>query len=136
MTGFHAKTLQLLDAVNGILAEYDGPLTLRQVYYRLVAAQVLENTERAYRGLSGTLTKARQAGLVHDRLRILDATHLAAKVDLFRLPLPPPEMPPAQAPGSPDPQSQCEAGGRGRWGRRPACPLVGRGIAQARRVPH
>ena len=30
--------------------------------------------------------QARAAGLVHDRLRILDATHLAAKVDLFRLP--------------------------------------------------
>jgi len=28
---------------------------------------------------------ARSAGLVHDRLRIIDATHLEAKVDLFRL---------------------------------------------------
>jgi hypothetical protein len=32
------------------------------------------------------VAQAREAGLVHDRLRIIDATHLAAKVDLFRLP--------------------------------------------------
>jgi IS5 family transposase len=50
--------------------------------------------------------QARHAGLVHDRLRILDATHLAAKADLFRLPSPPPETPPAQAPGSPDPDAR------------------------------
>ena len=50
--------------------------------------------------------QARAAGLVHDRLRILDATHLAAKVDLFRLPPPPPETPPAEAPGSPDPEAR------------------------------
>ena len=50
--------------------------------------------------------QARQAGLVHDRLRIIDATHLQAKADLFRLPPPPPETPPAQAPGSPDPEAR------------------------------
>ena len=50
--------------------------------------------------------QARRAGLVHDRLRILDATHLAAKVDLFRLPPAPPGTPPAQAPGSPDPDAR------------------------------
>jgi IS5 family transposase len=50
--------------------------------------------------------RAREAGLVHDRLRILDATHLAAKVDLFRLPSRPPETPPAEAPGSPDPDAR------------------------------
>jgi len=31
------------------------------------------------------IARARAAGLVHDRLRIIDATHLEAKVDLFRL---------------------------------------------------
>lgn len=50
--------------------------------------------------------QARGAGLVHDHLRILDATHLAAQVDLFRLPPAPPETPPAQAPGSPDPEAR------------------------------
>ena len=50
--------------------------------------------------------QARAAGLIHDRLRILDATHLAAKVDLFRLPPLPLGTPPAQAPGSPDPEAR------------------------------
>lgn len=50
--------------------------------------------------------QARQAGLVHDRLRIIDATHLQAKADLFRLPQPAPETPPSEAPGSPDPDAR------------------------------
>lgn len=32
------------------------------------------------------IERARAAGLIHDRLRIIDATHFEAKVDLFRLP--------------------------------------------------
>jgi len=52
------------------------------------------------------ITQARQAGLVSDRLQIIDATHLQAKVDLFRLPQPPADAPPAQAPGSPDPDAR------------------------------
>ena len=50
--------------------------------------------------------QARAAGLVHDRLRIIDATHLAAKVDLFRLPAARPETAPAEAVGSPDPDAR------------------------------
>ena len=50
--------------------------------------------------------QARAAGLVHDRLRIIDATHLAAKVDLFRLPAAPPETALAEAVGSPDPDAR------------------------------
>jgi len=52
------------------------------------------------------ITQAREAGLVSDRLQIIDATHLQAKVDLFRLPQPPVDTPPAQAPGSPDPDAR------------------------------
>ena len=52
------------------------------------------------------ITHARQAGLVSDRLQIIDATHLQAKVDLFRLPQPPVDTPAAQAPGSPDPDAR------------------------------
>jgi len=48
------------------------------------------------------IRRARAAGLIHNRLRIIDATHLQAKVDLFRLPPPPPGTPPSEAPGSPD----------------------------------
>ena len=57
-----------------------GPETFQQIFNQVVQ-------------------QARQAGLVHDRLRIIDATQLAAKVDLFRLPPPPPGTSPAEAPG-------------------------------------
>ena len=48
------------------------------------------------------IQRAREAGLIHDRLRIIDATHLQAKADLFRLPEAPPDTPCTEAPGSPD----------------------------------
>ncbi len=47
------------------------------------------------------IQRAREAGLVSDRLCIIDATHLQAKADLFRLPQPP-DTPAADAPGSLD----------------------------------
>jgi len=50
--------------------------------------------------------QARQAGLVDEKLQIIDATHLQAKVDLFRLPPPPPQSSSAKAPGSPDPDAR------------------------------
>ena len=52
------------------------------------------------------VSHAREAGLVSERLQIIDATHLQAKVDLFRLPEPPPDTPAAVAPGSPDPDAR------------------------------
>lgn len=52
------------------------------------------------------ITQGRQAGLVSDRLQIIDATHLQAKADLFRLPEPPSDTPSAVAPGSPDPDAR------------------------------
>ena len=58
------ETRNLLDHVLNVLAEYDHPLTLRQLYYRLVAAQVLENVENHCRRLGRTLVKAREARLV------------------------------------------------------------------------
>jgi len=76
---FQQKTLDLFAAVNGILAQYDGPLTLRQVYYRLVAAQVLRNTENEYKGLSKHLTNARLEGIVDDR-RIVDRVRSTLRV--------------------------------------------------------
>ena len=76
---FHQKTLDLFAAVNGILGEYEGPLTLRQVYYRLVAAQIIQNTENEYKGLSKHLTRARLAGLVDDS-RIIDRVRATIRV--------------------------------------------------------
>ena len=52
------------------------------------------------------IARARAAGLIHDRVRIIDATHLQAKADPFRLPEAPPDTPSAEAPGSPDPDAR------------------------------
>lgn len=57
--------------VNEIINQYDFALTLRQIYYRLVAAGVIPNQRSAYNGLSAQLVKAREQGLV-DASRIVD----------------------------------------------------------------
>jgi len=79
---FQRKTLDLFDRVNDILAEYDVPLTLRQVYYRLVAAHAIPNTERAYKNLSARLTDGRRAGLIDPR-RITDRLRQASRVSCW-----------------------------------------------------
>lgn len=57
---------EIVKAVNEILAQYDMPLTLRQVYYRLVAKLLIPNTVTAYKTLSKLLVKARERGEVDD----------------------------------------------------------------------
>lgn len=67
--GFHpgwqpqAKTVRLLDQVKEILDEYADylPLTLRQIFYRLVGAHGYPKDERAYARLGEALNKARRA---------------------------------------------------------------------------
>lgn len=50
----------IIARVREIIAEYDFPLTLRQVFYRLVAAQALDNTRSEYNQLSDHLARARE----------------------------------------------------------------------------
>ena len=61
-----AKTLQLLDQVRAVLGEYEDylPLTIRQIFYRLVGAHSFEKTEQAYERLCETLNRARRARLI------------------------------------------------------------------------
>jgi hypothetical protein len=61
-----AETSQLLDQVQGVLDEYRDqlPLTLRQIFYRLVGAHAYEKTERAYKRLTEALNRARRARVV------------------------------------------------------------------------
>lgn len=61
-----AETAQLLDTVGGVFEDYRGhlPLTVRQVFYRLVGTTGYEKTERAYKRLGDHLVRARRAGLV------------------------------------------------------------------------
>jgi hypothetical protein len=73
------KTQPLLESVHEILAQYREqlPLTLRQVFYRLVAAFDYEKTENAYERLGETLNRARRAQVVpFDAIRDDGATAL------------------------------------------------------------
>jgi hypothetical protein len=60
------KYNDLVNAVNEVLAGYSVQLTLRQVYYRLVAAGLIANTRSQYNSLSSQLVKAREKGDVDD----------------------------------------------------------------------
>jgi hypothetical protein len=62
----HAKTRALLEQIDAVLAEYAAylPMSVRQVYYRLVGAFEYEKTERAYERLAECLVRARRARLI------------------------------------------------------------------------
>lgn len=60
------KTKVLLDQVFAVLDEYDDhlPLTVRQIFYRLVGQYDYDKTEQAYDRLAEHLVRARRARLV------------------------------------------------------------------------
>ncbi|MFH1422782.1 MAG: transposase, partial [Planctomycetota bacterium] len=51
---------------------------------RLCNFRVRLGAEKFQKIFNEIVESARRAGLVHDRLRIIDATHIEAKADLFR----------------------------------------------------
>lgn len=55
-----------LSLVVRVLREYGsyGPMTVRQIFYRLVGQYEYAKTERAYKNLAGWLVKARRAGII------------------------------------------------------------------------
>ena len=61
-----ARTQALLGTVKDILTEYAAylPLTIRQMFYRLVGVCDYPKTERAYKNLAEMLNRARRAHLV------------------------------------------------------------------------
>jgi hypothetical protein len=75
---FQKKSKELLFQVADILDEYKQrkiSVTLRQVYYRLVAKGFIQNKDKEYRKLSGLLTDARYCGMIdwdaiEDRVRV------------------------------------------------------------------
>lgn len=52
----------ILEQSAGIVRSYDTGVTLRQLFYRLVALEVLPNTVSAYKTLSARTAEARRAG--------------------------------------------------------------------------
>ena len=59
-----ARTAALLETCKSVLSEYDGQITVRQLYYRLVAAQAIPNVFREYKNLCALLTRWRKQGLL------------------------------------------------------------------------
>ncbi len=74
---FRSETLDLIDLASDIIDEYQGQgfvLTLRQLYYQMVARDVIPNTERSYKRMGSIVADARLAGLlsweaIEDRTR-------------------------------------------------------------------
>jgi len=81
------KYNKIVPKVNAILKQYEYPLTLRQVYYRLVAEDGgIDNTRSNYNSLSSILVKAREREEV-DYRRIEDRVRNTA-IDHYALPGP------------------------------------------------
>ncbi len=98
----NTESRRRLAQVQSVLEEYKGmgiTVTLRQLYYRLVAQNIIKNRLREYKNLGELLSKARLAGLIdwnqiEDRVRqpvasqewesIEDLVHSA--ISQFRLP--------------------------------------------------
>nr|DAQ98294.1 MAG TPA: type II DNA topoisomerase VI [Caudoviricetes sp.] len=73
---FHGKSLETIERVNAIVEEYEAQgyeLTLRQVYYQLVARGFIPNNERSYKNLGSLINDGRLAGLI-DWYAIVDRT--------------------------------------------------------------
>jgi len=54
----------VIEGAREVMAEYENSMTVRQLFYRLVAGQILENREYHYKRLSDRLARAREEGLV------------------------------------------------------------------------
>jgi len=64
---FRAESLALIQRINGVIEDYDAQgysLTLRQVYYQMVARDIIPNNERSYKNLGSLINDARLAGLI------------------------------------------------------------------------
>jgi hypothetical protein len=59
-----SELLGLRLGVQRLLDEEDGPISIRHLFYRAVAAGLIEKSERAYKNLQQQLTKWRRAGLI------------------------------------------------------------------------
>ena len=68
------KTIELIGQVKEILDSYSMALTIRQLYYQLVAKQIIPNNLNSYKNLDAVLSKARKSNRLDfdaftDRLR-------------------------------------------------------------------
>lgn len=85
---FSASSQKLIDTANSIIAEYTAQgyeLTLRQLYYQMVARDIIQNKQTEYKRLGSIINDARLAGLI-DWNRIQDLTREMRKVSHWTSP--------------------------------------------------
>lgn len=91
---FTPHSLEIIDRVNAVMDEYSAlgyDLSLRQLYYQMVARGYLPNTVREYKNLGSIVNDARLAGLVDwgmikDRGReLVRQPHWADPKEILRL---------------------------------------------------
>lgn len=64
---FKGAQLQMIETINAIIGEYMNAgytLTVRQLYYQLVARDIVPNTEKSYKYITRVVNDARIAGLI------------------------------------------------------------------------
>lgn len=64
---FGSDRLDLIGRINDVIDAYSAQgysLTLRQVYYQMVARAIIPNNERSYKNLGNLISDARLAGLI------------------------------------------------------------------------
>lgn len=64
---FKDATLRMIETINAIIGEYMRAgyvLTVRQLYYQLVARDIVPNTEKSYKHITRTVNDGRIAGLI------------------------------------------------------------------------
>lgn len=92
-TRFHKATLDLIAICDDIVTDYNAQgyrLTIRQLYYQLVARGHIENTVQSYDSTVALMTNARLAGLIdwdaiEDRTRdILERPHWTSGSDILQ----------------------------------------------------
>lgn len=61
---FSLERKKLIVKINEIIGEYQGRVSVRQLYYRLVAADLINNNQTEYDRIQALITDARYAGLI------------------------------------------------------------------------
>ncbi len=88
----HQKTRIIMRQVQEILVDYEEhlPLTVRQIFYRLVGAYGYTKTEPAYARLCDYLVRARRSGMISfdalrdDGLSVMEHGHYGGEEDFYR----------------------------------------------------
>ena len=59
-----AKTVAFIDQIQAVTAMYSFAITVRQVFYRLIATAEYGKTEQGYNNLGEVIGRARRAGII------------------------------------------------------------------------